>query len=164
MGMTLGILVEKRSTAGGPWEPVAADGLLAHRQFTRLSLASATTECPAYSLAAPSAMAELLRGGWSNEQTCAPLQEGTGLPVDASAACRRDVESLASPDRGPAGWFTCARLQSYDWDAGHRELLEDDSWEQQPFSPELRQEAAHLAATLAPLGDPANVRVILFFV
>jgi hypothetical protein len=35
---------------------------------------------------------------------------------------------------------------------------------QEAFSPELRQEAAHLAATLADLGDPADVRVILFFV
>ena len=164
MGMTLGILVERRTLADGPWETVLVDGLLGHRQFGRLLLASGTMECPVYTLAAPSAMAELLRGGWSSEQTCTPLQEGVGLPADASAACRRDVESLASPDRGAAGWFTSARLQNYDWAAGHRELLEDDSWVQEAFSAELRQEAAHLAATLADLGDPADVRVIMFFV
>lgn len=164
MGMTLGFVVEKRTAAGEPWRAVAVDGLLTYRQFRPLALASVTTECPAYTLAAPSAMAELLRGGWNSEQTCTPLQEASGLPDDASAACRRDVESLASPDRGAAGWFSCARLQSYDWDAGHRELLDDDSWEQQPFAPGLRQEASHLAASLADLGNPADVRVIMFFV
>lgn len=164
MGRTLGILVEKRRIADGPWEVVTADGLLRHRQFGRLALASVVTECPVYTLAAPSAMAELLRGGWGQEKTCAPLQEGVGLPEDASAQCRRDVESLAGCERGPAGWFTCARLQSYSWDAGRRELLEDDSWAHESFSVELRQEAAHLAATLASLGDPADVRVIMFFV
>lgn len=164
MGMTLGIVVEKRSLAGGPWESVAVDALLAHRQFGRLALASVATECPVYTLAAPSAMVELLRGGWGAEATCTPLQEEAGLPGDASAACRRDVEALASPERGSTGWFTCARLQRYSWDAGHRELLDDDSWVQEPFSPELRQEAAHLAAALAGLGDPASVRVIMFVV
>jgi hypothetical protein len=109
-------------------------------------------------------MVELLRGGWSSEQTCTPLQEGVGLPADASAACRRDVESLANPDLGAVGWFTSARLQNYDWAAGRRELLDDDSWVQEAFSPELIQEAAHLAATLADLGEPADVRVIMFFV
>lgn len=164
MGRTLGILVEKRTQADGPWETVAVDGLLGHRQFSRLALVHCMMECPVYSLAAPSAMAELLRGGWGAEQTCTPLQEGVGLPADASAACRRDVESLASPDRSAAGWFTSARLQSYDWAAGRRELLDDDSWVQEAFSAALRQEAAHLAATLADLGDPADVRVIMFFV
>lgn len=77
---------------------------------------------------------------------------------------RRDVEALASPDRGSAGWFTCARLQTYDWDAGRRELLEDGSSVQETLALELRQEAAHLAATLAGLGDPADVRVIMFLV
>ncbi len=164
MGMTLGIVIEKRDTARGPWKTVTVDGLLGHRQFERLELVSVVTECPIYSLAAPSAMAELLRGGWGQEKTCAPLQEGAGLPEDASAQCRRDVESLAGCDRGPGGWFTCARLQSYSWEAGRRELLEDDSWAHESFSVELRQEAAHLAATLASLGDPADVRVIMFFV
>ncbi len=164
MGMTLGILVERRTLADGPWETVTVDGLLGHRQFGRLLLASGPMECPVYTLAAPSAMAELLRGGWSAEQTCTPLQEGVGLPADASAACRRDVESFAIPDQGAAGWFTSARLQNYDWAAGHRELLDDDSWVQEAFAPELRQEAAHLAATLADLGDPADVRVIMFVV
>lgn len=164
MSMTLGIVVEKRNAAGGPWEAVTVDGLLAHRQFGRLTLAQVATECQGYTLAAPSAMAELLRGGWGEEQTCTPLQEGAGLPVDASAACRRDVEALASPERNSAGWFTCARLQRYPWEAGRRELLEDGSWEQESFAPELRQEADHLAATLARLGAPADVRVIMFFV
>lgn len=164
MGMTLGMVVEKRDTARGPWKTITVDGLLAHRQFGRLALASVVTECPVYTLAAPSAMAELLRGGWGPEKTCAPLQEGTGLPDDASAQCRRDVESLAGSDRGSGGWFTCARLQRYDWDAGRRELLDDDSWAQESFSVGLRGEAAHLAATLASLGDPADVRVIMFFV
>jgi len=164
MGRTLGILVEKRTLADGPWEVVTADGLLRHRQFGRLALASVTMECPVYTLAAPSAMAELLHGGWNAEQTCTPLQEGAGLPADASAACRRDVESLASPEQGAAGWFTSARLQRYDWAAGRRELLDDDSWVQEAFAPELRQEAAHLAATLADLGHPTQVRVIMFFV
>ena len=45
-----------------------------------------------------------------------------------------------------------------------RELLDDDSWVQEAFAPELRQEADHLAATLADLGEPADVRVIMFFV
>ena len=164
MGMTLGILVEARGTAGGPWVPVRADGLLAHRQFARLVIASVVTECPVYTLGAPSAMAELLRGGWGGEQTCIPLQEAAGLPVDVSAACRRDVQALASPDRGAVGWFTGARLNSYDWAAGRRDLREDDTWVQEAFAPELRQEAAHLAATLSDLGDPTHVRVILFFV
>lgn len=163
MGMTLGIVVERRSTARGPWEAVAADGLLAHRQFARLWLASVVTACPVYTLAAPSAMAELFRGGWGAEATCAPLREGAGLPGDASAACRRDVEALTSPDASTAGWFTCARLQGYDWDAGRREPLGDESWVQEAFAPGLRQEAAHLAATLAELGDPADVRVVMFF-
>lgn len=164
MGMMLGIVIERRSTAGGPWEVVPADGLLAHRQFVRLAIASVATECPVYSLAAPSAMAELLRGGWGREQTCTPLQEGMGLPVDASAACLHEVGALAGLDRGPAGWFTCARLKNYEWDAGRRELQDDDSWVQEAFTPALRQEAAHLEATLAGLGDPAHVRVIMFFV
>jgi hypothetical protein len=164
MGMTLGILVEKRDAARGLWEPVPVDGLLAHRQFGRLVIASVVTECPLYTLGAPSAMAELLRGGWGGEQTCIPLQEAAGLPLDASAACRRDVQALASPDRGAGGWFTCARLQSYDWEAGLRDLRDDDTWVQEAFSPALRQEAAHLAATLALLGEPTDVRVILFFV
>lgn len=164
MGMTLGILVEARGIEHGSWEPVAVDGLLAHRQFGRLALASVVTECPLYTLAAPSAMAELLRGGWGGEQTCIPLQEAAGLPVDASAAGRRDVQALADSDRGAAGWFTCARLLGYDWAAGRRDLREDDTWVQEAFAPELRQEAAHLAATLSDLGDPTDVRVILFFV
>ncbi len=164
MGMTLGIVIEKRNTACGPWESVTVDALLAHQQFRRLTLVSVAMECPVYTLAAPSAMAELLRGGWGTEKTCTPLAEGAGLPVDASAPCRRDAFALASLDRGSAGWFTCARLQNYNWDAGHREPLEDDSWVQEAFAPELRQEAAHLAATLASLGDPTNVRVIMFFV
>lgn len=162
MGMTLGIVVEKRSTAGGPWEAVAADGLLAHRQFARLTIASVVTACPVYTLAAPSAMAELFRGGFGAETTCTPLREGAGLPGDASAACRRDVEALASPEPGAAGFFTCARLQGYDWDAGRRELLSEDSWVQEAFAPGLRQEAAHLAATLAGLGAPDDVRVVMF--
>lgn len=164
MGRTLGIVVEKRGTACGPWEAVTADGLLAHRQFARLSLAAVATACPVYTLAAPSAMAELLRGGWGAETTCTPLREGAGLPADASAACRRDVQALASPDPGAAGFFTCARLQRYDWDAGRREPSNDDRWAQEAFSPELRHEAAHLAATLADLGDPADVRVVMFLV
>jgi hypothetical protein len=164
MGMTLGILVEARGSAHGPWEPIAVDGLLAHRQFGRLAILSVGTECPLYTLAAPSAMAELLRGGWGGEQTCIPLQEAAGLPVDASAAGRRDVHALAGLERGAVGWFTCARLLSYDWAAGRRELREDDTWVQEAFSPALQKEAAHLAATLARLGDPADVRVILFFV
>lgn len=164
MGMTLCIVVEKRHTEGGPWAAVTVDGLLAHRQFRRLALASAAAACPVYTLAAPSAMAELLRGGWGAEKTCTPLQEAAGLPVDASAACKQDVEALASPDRGPAGWFTYAHLQNYNWEAGRRELLDDDSWVPEEFSRELRQEAAHLAATLASLGEPADVRVIMFFV
>lgn len=164
MGMTLGIVVEKRSTACGPWEAVAVDGLLAHRQFERLVLASVTTECPVYTLAAPSAMAELLRGGFGAETTCTPLREGAGLPEDASAACRRDVEALARPERDSVGWFTCAQLQRYDWEAGRREPLEDDRWVREAFASGIRQEAAHLAATLAGLGDPADVRVLMFLV
>lgn len=164
MGMTLGIVVEKRSSPWGPWAAVTADGLLAHRQFGRLLLAGVATECPVYTLAAPSAMAELLRGGFGAEKTCTPLREGEGLPGDASAPCRRDVEALVDPDRDSGGWFTCARLQRYDWDAGRRELLDDDRWVQEAFAPELVQEAAHLAATLAGLGAPADVRVVMFFV
>jgi len=164
MGMTLGIVIEKRNTACGRWEPVRSDGLLAYRQFERLELAGVATECQVYSLAAPSSMAELLQGGWGAEKTCTPLQEGAGLPVDASPECRRDVEALTSPGRSPAGWFSCARLQNYNWAAGHRELLEDDSWMQEAFAPELREEADHLAATLADLGNPTEVRVIMFFV
>ncbi len=164
MGMMLGIVIERRSTGCGSWEVIPADDLLMHRQFVRLALASVATECPVYSLAAPSAMAELLRGGWGGEKTCTPLQEGTGLPVDASAACMHEVETLASPDRGPAGWFTCARLKNYDWNAGRRELQDDDSWVPEAFAPALRQEAAQLEATLAGLGDPENVRVVMFFV
>ena len=164
MGMTLGIVVEKRNAACVPWEAVPVDGLLAHRQFGRLAIAQVATECQVYTLAAPSAMAELLRGGWSEVPTCTPLQEGAGLPVDASAAARRDVEALASPERGSAGWFTCARLHSYPWEAGRREFLDDGSWEHEAFAPELRQETNHLAATLASLGDPGDVRIIMFFV
>ena len=161
MGMTLGIVIETRSTPDGSWTPIAVDALLAHRQFTRLVLAAVTTECPVYTLAAPSAMAELLRGGFGTEKTCTPLAEGTGLPADASNACRRDVEALARGDRD-CGWFPCARLQNYDWDAGRREQLADDSWLHEPFSLELKRDAAHLATTLASLGNPADVRVILF--
>ena len=164
MGMTLGIVVEKRNKVGGRWEPVRSDGLLAYRQFERLALAAVATECEVYTLAAPSSMAELLLGGWGAEKTCTPLQEGAGLPVDASPECRRDVEALACPGRSPAGWFSCARLQHYSWADGRRELLDDDSWVQEAFAPELRQEADHLAATLADLGEPAEVRVIMFFV
>ncbi len=163
VSMTLGIVVEKRDTTNGPWQVVTVDGLLAHRQFGRLLIAQVRTECPVYTLAAPSAMAELLRGGWSDVPTCTPLQEGTGLPMDVSAAVRRDVEALASPDRGAAGWFTCARLHAYPWNSGKRELLDDDSWAHEAFSPELRQETEHLAGTLASLGEPANVRIIMFF-
>ena len=162
--MTLGILVEKRNATGEPWEAVPVDGLLAHRQFGRLTIAQVATECPVYTLAAPSAMAELLRGGWSEVSTCTPLQEGAGLPGDASAAARRDVEALASPERGSGGWFTCAHLHRYPWEAGRRELLDDGSWEHEAFSPELRQEMDHLAATLTSLGDPVDVRTIVFFV
>lgn len=126
MGMTLGIIIEKRNTACSPWETVMVDGLLAHRQFRRLSLVAVVTECLVYTLAAPTAMAELLRGGVGAEIICTPLQEGTGLPEDASAACRRDFEALAQPSQHSAGWFTNARLQHYDWDAGRRELLDDE--------------------------------------
>jgi hypothetical protein len=164
MSMTLGIVVEKRTTACGPWEPVTVDDLLAHQQFGRLSLASVTTECQVYTLAAPSAMAELLHGGWGTQKSCTPLQQGAGLPADAAAACRRDIEALAGPERDSTGWFTCARFQTYVWDAGRRELLDDDSWTPESFGREVRQEAAHLATTLAQLGDPADVRVIMFFV
>ena len=164
MGVTLGIVVEKRNKACARREPVRSDGLLSYRQFERLTLAAVTTECPVYTLAAPSRMAELLQGGWGEEKTCTPLQEGAGIPVDASPECRRDVEALASPGRSPAGWFSCARLQNYNWADGRRELLDDDSWVQEAFAPELRQEADHLAATLADLGEPADVRVIMFFV
>ena len=162
--MTLGIIIEKRNTACSPWETVTVDGLLAHRQFGCLSLLAVVTECPVYTLAAPTAMVELLRGGFGAERTCTPLQEGTGVPDDVSAACRRDIEALAQPSQHSAGWFTCARLQHYDWDAGRRELLDDDRWRQESFAIELRQEAAHLAATLAGLGDPTDVRVIMFSV
>lgn len=164
MGMTLGIVIEKRNTVCGRWESVRSDALLAFRQFGRLALAAVATECQVYTLAAPSRMAELLQGGWGEEKTCTPLQEGVGLPVDASPECRRDVEALACPGRSPAGWFSCARLQNYNWEAGRRELLDDESWVQEAFAPELRQEADHLAATLADLGAPAEVRVIMFFV
>lgn len=164
MGMTLGIVIEARRAAGAPWVAVSADALLAHRQFGRVSLAGVATECPLYTLAAPSAMAELLRGGCGGETTCTPLQEGVGLPADASAACQRDAATLTSLDRGPAGWFTGARLQRYDWTAGRRELLEDGSWAQEAFAPELLQEAAHLGAVLTALGEPDDVRVILLFI
>lgn len=60
MGVTLGIVIEKRDTACARWEPVSSDGLLAYRQFGRLTLAAVTTECEVYTLAAPSRMAELL--------------------------------------------------------------------------------------------------------
>lgn len=36
-------------------------------------------------------------------------------------------------------------------------------WEHEAFAPELRQEMDHLTATLASLGEPADVRVIMFF-
>lgn len=164
MSATLGIVIEARSRACGAWQPVPVDGLLAHRQFGRLAIGSTATECPVYTLAAPSAMLELLRGGWGAEKTCIPLQEGVGLPVDASAACTRDVEALADPERGSLGWFTSARLQNYPWAAGRREPLEDESWLQEPFDPALMREASHLEAILLGLGAPADVRVIMFLV